>query len=87
MFRRNLRKQPTAAFQTLLGLGTAQPPAPYQQICGAGNQRPKAPNATTQPFGLAESPDKQKRARGIGSASRQDAKGGRVWLRAFDRAT
>ena len=28
------RKQPMAAFQTLLGLGTSRPPTPYRRIRG-----------------------------------------------------
>ncbi len=35
VFRHNRRRQPTAAFQTLLGLGTARAPTPYRQIRGA----------------------------------------------------
>ena len=37
VFRHNRRKHPMAAFQTLLGLGTAKPPTPYTQIRGAGD--------------------------------------------------
>jgi len=33
----NRRKQPMAAFQTLLGLGTGQKPTPYKQIRGAAD--------------------------------------------------
>lgn len=33
VFRHNRRKQPMAAFQTLLGLGRAKPPAPYKENC------------------------------------------------------
>ena len=32
VFRHNRRKQPMAAFQTLLGLGTARTPTPYRRI-------------------------------------------------------
>lgn len=32
VFRHNRRKHPTAAFQTLLGLGSARQPTPYRQI-------------------------------------------------------
>lgn len=32
VFRHNRRRQPMAAFQTLLGLGTARSPAPYRKI-------------------------------------------------------
>lgn len=35
VFRHNRRKQPMAAFQTLLGLGTGQTPTPYRRIRGA----------------------------------------------------
>jgi transposase-like protein len=34
-FRHNRRRTPAAAFQTLLGLGTARAPTPYRQIRGA----------------------------------------------------
>lgn len=34
-FRHNRRRTPTAAFQTLLGLGTARAPTPYRSIRGA----------------------------------------------------
>lgn len=34
VFRHNRRRQPMAAFQTLLGLGTARAPTPYHQIRG-----------------------------------------------------
>lgn len=37
VFRHNRRKQPMAAFQTLLGLGAAKPPVPYKQIRGAAD--------------------------------------------------
>jgi transposase-like protein/ribosomal protein L37AE/L43A len=37
VFRHNRRKQPMAAFQTLLGLGTARKPTPYRQIRGAAD--------------------------------------------------
>jgi len=35
VFRHNRRRQPTAAFQTLLGLGSGHTPTPYRQIRGA----------------------------------------------------
>jgi hypothetical protein len=35
VFRHNRRKQPMAAFQTLLGLGTRQTSTPYHLIRGA----------------------------------------------------
>jgi len=35
VFRPNRRRQPMAAFQTLLGLGTGRAPTPYRQIRGA----------------------------------------------------
>ena len=34
VFRHNRRRQPMAAFQTLLGLGTKRKPTPYNQIRG-----------------------------------------------------
>jgi len=34
VFRHNRRRQPMAASQTLLGLGTAKPPTPYRRIRG-----------------------------------------------------
>ena len=37
VFRHNRRKQPMAAFQTLLGLGTAKAPTPYLQIRGGAD--------------------------------------------------
>jgi transposase-like protein len=37
VFRHNRRKQPLAAFQTLLGLGTGHSPTPYEQIRGAAD--------------------------------------------------
>jgi transposase-like protein len=52
VFRHNRRKQPMAAFQTLLGLGAARQPTEYKQIRGAadisGNTGPSAP---PQPIG------------------------------------
>ena len=38
VFRHNRRRQPLAAFQTLLGLGTARKPTPYKQIRHAADQ-------------------------------------------------
>ena len=38
VFRHNRRRQPMAAFQTLLGLGTGRPPTPYRRIRGAQDQ-------------------------------------------------
>lgn len=37
VFRHNRRKQPMAAFQTLLGLGTGRKPTPYEKIRGAAD--------------------------------------------------
>jgi transposase-like protein len=42
VFRHNRRKHPMAAFQTLLGLGTARRPVPYMQIRG-GSDLPRSP--------------------------------------------
>lgn len=35
VFRHNRRRQPMAAFQTLLGLGSVRSPTPYRRIRGA----------------------------------------------------
>jgi transposase-like protein len=40
VFRHNRRRQPMAAFQTLLGLGTARSPTPYGRIRGARDLPP-----------------------------------------------
>lgn len=40
VFRHNRRRQPMAAFQTLLGLGTGRAPTPYQRIRGAQDVEP-----------------------------------------------
>ena len=40
VFRHNRRRQPMAAFQTLLGLGTARRPTPARRIRGARDLRP-----------------------------------------------
>src|SRR5262249_35319835 len=40
VFRHNRRKQPMAAFQTLLGLGTGRHPTPYDKIRGAADFLP-----------------------------------------------
>jgi hypothetical protein len=37
VFRHNRRQTPMAAFQTLLGLGTAHRPVPHMQIRGASD--------------------------------------------------
>jgi len=42
VFRHNRRRQPMAAFQTLLGLGTTRKPTHYDQIRGA-KDLPKNP--------------------------------------------
>src|SRR5437879_698748 len=42
VFRRNRRKTPAAAFQTLLGLGTGQRSTKYEQIRGARDLNPNA---------------------------------------------
>ena len=39
VFRHNRRRQPMAAFQTLLGLGTAHRPTSADRICGARDRR------------------------------------------------
>ena len=47
VFRRNRRKTPAAAFQTLLGLGTSRRSTEYEQIRGARDLNPNL-------LGLAE---------------------------------
>ena len=42
VFRLNRRKTPAAAFQTLLGLGTARASTEYEQIRGAADLKPQA---------------------------------------------
>lgn len=37
VYRHNRRRQPMAAFQTLLGLGSVKQPTPYKQIRGAAD--------------------------------------------------
>jgi len=52
VFRHNRRRQPMAAFQTLLGLGAAHQPTEYKQIRGAADISGKTgPNAPPQPIG------------------------------------
>jgi len=41
VFRHNRRKTPAAAFQTLLGLGTAQQSTEYERIRGAKDLQPQ----------------------------------------------
>ena len=41
VFRHNRRRQPMAAFQTLLGLGAGRAPTPYRRIRGAQDVRPQ----------------------------------------------
>lgn len=53
VFRHNRRKQPMAAFQTLLGLGAAHQPTEYKQIRGAADIADKTgPSAPPQPVGV-----------------------------------
>ena len=52
VFRHNRRKQPMAAFQTLLGLGAARQSTEYKQIRGAADISGKTgPGAPPQPIG------------------------------------
>jgi transposase-like protein len=48
VFRHNRRRQPMAAFQTLLGLGTGRQPTAYQQIRG-GKDLPGRSTKTPSP--------------------------------------
>ena len=53
VFRHNRRRQPMAAFQTLLGLGTGRTPTPYELIRGA-KDIPKLPKGDPNMLWLAE---------------------------------
>src|SRR4051812_40753097 len=54
VFRHNRRRQPMAAFQTLLGLGAARPPTEYKQIRGAADISSKTgPGVPPQPMGAS----------------------------------
>ena len=53
VFRHNRRRQPMAAFQTLLGLGTGRKPTTYKQIRG-GVDLSNLPKADPNLLGLAE---------------------------------
>ena len=61
VFRHNRRRQPMAAFQSLLGLGTGRTPTPYELIRGA-KDIPKLPAEGRTPIcgGLLKQPDKQR---------------------------
>ena len=50
VFRHNRRKQPMAAFQTLLGLGTDRKPTPYRLIRGAEDLT--SPSAESRPHDM-----------------------------------
>jgi transposase-like protein len=56
VFRHNRRKQPMAAFQTLLGLGSGRKPTPYEKI----RVQPSFSGLTTTFWCLLKQPDKQK---------------------------
>jgi transposase-like protein len=59
VFRHNRRKTPAAAFQSLLGLGTARKSTKYEQIRGARDLTPTC-------WGMLKQPDNQKLARPAG---------------------
>jgi transposase-like protein len=59
-FRHNRRRLPMAAFQTLLGLGTARKPTAYQDIRGAADLS----RSKHKLLGQAETTDKQESATG-----------------------
>ncbi len=70
VFRHNRRRLPMAAFQTLLGLGTARKPTHYNQIRGAADLAKPDPNvlgsdleSSTTPRIWLKQPDKQELAR------------------------
>jgi transposase-like protein len=54
VFRHNRRRQPMAAFQTLLGLGTGRQPTSYQQIRGASDLSNRHPRANRNLLRSAE---------------------------------
>jgi len=59
VFRHNRRRLPMAAFQTLLGLGTARKPTAYNDIRGL----PIFPTPNPRCWGKLKQPDKQKPGR------------------------
>jgi transposase-like protein len=54
VFRHNRRRQPMAAFQTLLGFGTGRQPTSYQQIRGASDFSSRHPTANLNLLRSAE---------------------------------
>ena len=63
VFRHNRRRQPMAAFQTLLGLGRrAHADALSAHPWRADDSCPNAPEASTTYWGLLKQPDKQETA-------------------------
>jgi transposase-like protein len=54
VFRHNRRKQPMAAFQTLLGLGTGRKPTTFKRIRGAADVSTRPTTADHKLLGLAE---------------------------------
>src|SRR6202035_6175181 len=54
VFRHNRRRQPMAAFQTLLGLATGRKPTPYKQIRHAADISKHPPRTDPKLLGLAE---------------------------------
>jgi hypothetical protein len=70
VFRHNRRKQPMAAFQTLLGLGTGHKSTTYKEMRSRWSVQSRQPRLTPTYWGLLKQPDKQKSAKGP-SSSRQ----------------
>jgi transposase-like protein len=54
VFRHNRRRQPMAAFQTLLGLSTGRKPTTYKQIRGAADLSSHLPKPEPHLLGFAE---------------------------------
>ena len=54
VFRHNRRRNPMAAFQTLLGLGRGREPTSYALIRGAKHLRKGLPQPDHSPLGSAE---------------------------------
>jgi len=65
VFRHNRRRQPMAAFQTLLGLETVHHPTPYRTIRKARvfQRRLRRLSLPTRPSAFLKQPDKQKTTR------------------------
>jgi transposase-like protein len=59
VFRHNRRRQPMAAFQTLLGLGSSRMPTPYNRYVVPRTSLSRLPRLTAIYSGFLKQPDKQ----------------------------